>query len=76
MTGCGCHDPAVFGHLDCDLAPAWARTLLAIRHCGEGENCALNRRLAELRGSRQLPIPYAPHINCGPHCPYSAFSPD
>ena len=54
VTGCTCHDPAVFGHLDCDQAPPWHRTLLAKRHRGEGSDRALDRRLAELRAQELL----------------------
>ena len=72
MTGCGCHDPVVFGHLDCDLAPAWARTLLAKRHRGEGEDRALDRRLRELRaGLTRIPgIPYC-QMHDRFNCPYA-----
>ena len=54
MTGCTCHDPAVFGHLDCDQAAPFYRALPAKRHRGEGPDRALNRRLAELRADELL----------------------
>ena len=55
MTGCGCHDPAVFGHLDCDQAAPFYRTLAGSRRRGEGSDRALDRRLRELRAPTELP---------------------
>ena len=49
VTGCGCHDPAVFGHLDCDLAAPFYLTLAGSRRRGEGSDRALDRRLRQLR---------------------------
>lgn len=53
MTGCGCHDPAVFGHgARCgdELGPPWA---LATDWKERAADAHLDRRMAEIAATDQ-----------------------
>ena len=72
MTGCTCHDPVVFGHLDCARGAPFYRTLHARRYRGEGAGPALDRRLMEPRADlTSIPgIPYC-HMHDLFNCTYA-----
>ena len=72
VTGCTCHDPAVFGHRELCETGTWFRDPARYRPRGEEADRALDRRLMELRaGLTRIPgIPYC-HMHDLFNCPYA-----
>lgn len=53
VTGCGCHEPAVFGHVECSLATLRRPGASWLVRQEQAEYAQLERRIEELRQAEE-----------------------